>query len=348
MKKFGILTSGGDCPGLNAVIRAVTMRAAYHDAEVMGIRGGWRGMVYPDTVKLTRSGVDGILKEGGTILGISRFSPYHVQDGVARLVANVREFNLHGLIAVGGEGTLSLALRLHTEVGLRVVGVPKTIDNDVNATEETFGFDTAVAIATEAIDRLRTTAEAHQRVIVVEVMGRDAGWIAAAAGLAGGAELILVPERPALLKDVLEMVKRWQRMGRTSSLIVVAEGALIKQHAQGSAELVLSNKTTDHMGRPRLGGVGAFLAQEIEAQTGVETRVTVLGHTQRGGTPTARDRILATRMGAFAADLCGGSRWGTMAALKCGQMVEVTLQDAVGKKKLLSEDLYEVASTFFD
>ncbi|MEW5855005.1 MAG: ATP-dependent 6-phosphofructokinase [Myxococcota bacterium] len=348
MKKLAILTSGGDCPGLNAVIRAVVMRAAAHDAEVMGIRGGWRGLVTGETEKLTRAGVDHILNQGGTILGISRFSPYHVPNGPQRLVQNFKDWNLHGLIAVGGEGTLTLANRLHTEFGVPVVGVPKTIDNDVGATEETFGFDTAVSIATDAIDRLRTTAEAHERVMVVEVMGRHAGWIAAAAGLAGGAELILVPEKPVALKDVIDTVKRWHRGKRVSSLIVVAEGALVQTSSEGPADLILASSAKDTMGRPRLGGVGAFLAAAIEQQTGVETRVTVLGHVQRGGTPTARDRILATRLGVYAADLCGEGRFGTMAALKAGQIVAVTLEEAIREKKLLDPALYQVASTFFE
>jgi phosphofructokinase-like protein len=348
MKKVGILTSGGDCPGLNAVIRAVVIRAAHHHSEVMGIRGGWRGFVHPDTLKLTRARVDAILKDGGTILGNSRFSPYLEPQGVSRLMQNFRDWNMEGLIAVGGEGTLSLARRLHEEHGLPVVGVPKTIDNDVSGTDETFGFDTAVAIATEAIDRLRTTAESHERVIVVEVMGRDVGWIAAAAGLAGGAELILVPEKPVALQDIIGTVKRWQRMGRTSSLIVVAEGALIREDTASEARLVLTNNEPDHMGRPRLGGVGAYLARTIEQQTGVETRVTVLGHVQRGGTPTARDRILATRLGSCAMDLAGTGRWGTMAAMRGTQMVEVTLKEAVGTKKRLDPALYDVAATFFE
>lgn len=348
MKKLGILTSGGDCPGLNAVIRAVVMRAAHHHAEVMGIRGGWRGFVHPDTLKLTRARVDHILNEGGTILGNSRFSPYLEEGGVTRMMQNFRDWNLEGLIAVGGEGTLTLAKRLQEEHGLPVVGVPKTIDNDVNGTDETFGFDTAVSIATDAIDRLRTTAESHERVIVVEVMGRDVGWIAAAAGLAGGAELILVPEHPVRLLDVVATVKRWRRMGRTSSLIVVAEGALIKQGDENEARLVLNNDAPDHMGRPRLGGVGAFLSRTIEEHTGVETRVTVLGHVQRGGVPTARDRILATRLGSFAMDLAGSGRWGTMAALHGTHMEAVTLEQAVGAKKRLDPALYDVCTTFFE
>ena len=348
MKKFAILTSGGDCPGLNAVIRAVVMRAAAHDAEVMGIHGGWRGLVIPDTSKLTRQAVDRILNQGGTILGISRFSPYHADLGVESLVRNIRDWNIHGLVAVGGEGTLSLALRLHKEVGLKVVGVPKTIDNDVAGTDETFGFDTAVSIATEAIDRLRTTAEAHERVIVVEVMGRDTGWIATAAGLAGGAELILVPEQPVVLRQVIDTVMRWRRMGRASSLIVVAEGALVARSESTVPGLVVDNPELDHMGRPRMGGVGAFLAKEIQDQVGVETRVTVLGHVQRGGTPTARDRILATRLGCFAADLCGQERFGRMAALRGGKMVEATLEEAVAHKKTVDPDLLQVAGTFFE
>lgn len=348
MKKFAILTSGGDCPGLNAVIRAVTMRAARHHAEVMGVRGGWRGLVFQDTVKLTRVQVDHILNQGGTLLGNSRFDPAKHPDGMARLLQNVADWHLDALIAVGGEGTLSLARKLHEEHGVPVVGVPKTIDNDVNGTEETFGFDTAVSIATDAIDRLRTTAEAHERVIVVEVMGRDVGWIAAAAGLAGGAELILVPEQPVLLADIIKTVRRWQRMRRVSSLIVVAEGALIRARPGEQPGLILQNKEPDAMGRPRLGGVGAYLAQQIEMLTGVETRVTVLGHVQRGGTPTARDRILATRLGTFAADLAGGGRFGTMAALRAGSIVEVTLAEAVGEKKRLDPALFEVASTFFE
>jgi 6-phosphofructokinase 1 len=347
MKRVGILTGGGDCPGLNAVIRAVVTRAEQRGIEVLGVRGGWRGFLENDTEVLTRVRTRGILHEGGTILGTTRVNPFQVKGGPERVEAAVRAWNLDGLIAVGGEGTLTLATRFH-ERGLRIVGVPKTIDNDLAGTEVTFGFDTAVGVATELIDRLRTTAEAHERVMVCEVMGRNAGWIAIHAGLAGGADVIVVPERPTTIDDIVQVVLTRRAEGKVFSLVVIAEGAMIQEKAEVSPHLVLANKEPDAFGRPRLGGVGAYVAHCVEDATGIETRVTVLGHVQRGGTPSARDRVLALRYGVKALDVIADGESGVMVALRGDQIVSVPLAEATKKRKLVDESWIEFADVFTD
>ena len=345
LRKIGILTGGGDCPGLNAVLRAAVFRAESIGCEVMGIRGGWRGFLENETVKLTRAGVRDILDQGGTVIGTTRMNPFQVKGGPERVDAAFAAWRLDGLIAVGGEGTLSLA-RMFFERGHPVVGVPKTIDNDLDMTEYTFGFDTAVAIATEAIDRLRTTAEAHERVMVVEVMGRHVGWIALQAGLAGGADVIVVPERPMSVDEICQAVLVRRAEGQLFSLIVLAEGALISDGKGEDANLVLTNDAPDAFGRPRLGGVGHHVARRIEEKTGIEARVTVLGHVQRGGTPTARDRVLSTRYGVRAVELLAEGKFGYMAALQGDRVVDVPLVEATKKLKKLDDSWLTLASYF--
>lgn len=345
VRKVGILTGGGDCPGLNAVIRAVVTRAEQLEIDVLGIRGGWRGFLENDTEPLTRSRTRGILHEGGTILGTTRVNPFMEKGGPERVEAAFSAWKLDGLIAVGGEGTLSLARKFH-ERGLRVVGVPKTIDNDLSGTESTFGFDTAVAVATDLIDRLRTTAEAHERVMVVEVMGRHAGWIAVHAGLAGGADVIVVPEHPTTIDDITRRVLTRRAEGRLFSLIVIAEGALIQEKGADKAHLVLQNQTPDAFGRPRLGGVGQYVARCIEDATGIEARVTVLGHVQRGGTPTARDRVLALRYGVRAIEAIAEGKSGVMMALAADHIVDVPLATATDKRHVVDDDWLKLAKIF--
>lgn len=344
-KKVGILTGGGDCPGLNAVIRAVVTRAGQLGVEVLGVRGGWRGFLENDTELLTRQRTRGILHEGGTILGTTRVNPFQHKGGPERVEAAFKAWQLDALIAVGGEGTLSLATMFHDR-GLRMIGVPKTIDNDLSGTDVTFGFDTAIEVATESIDRLRTTAEAHERVMVCEVMGRNAGWIAVHAGLAGGADVIVVPERPVSTAAVCKLVLERRAEGKLFSLIVVAEGALIQEPGAEKAHIVVSNDQPDAFGRPRLGGVGTWLAKQIEDQTGIESRVTVLGHVQRGGTPTARDRVLALRYGVRAIEAAAAGRSGLMVALHGDDIVEVPLKEATGKRRLVDEDWLALTSVF--
>src|ERR1043166_1023885 len=302
--RAGILTGGGDCPGLNAVIRAVARRLHASDWEVLGVREGWRGLVENKLEPLGPREVSGILPRGGTIIGTSRTNPYKLDGGVDAVLANFGTQKLDALVAIGGEDTLGVAARLHGEHGLPVVGVPKTIDNDLAGTDYTFGFDTAVTIATEAIDRLHTTAESHNRVMVVEVMGRHAGWIAVMSGIAGGADVILIPEQPVDFDEVAESIRKRHARGKNFSIVVISEGCELPG-VQDSGEL-------DQFGHVILGnrGVGEVLGREIEGRTGFETRVTVLGHVQRGGSPTARDRVLATRFGLKAADLALGGGFG--------------------------------------
>jgi len=344
LRKIGILTGGGDCPGLNAVIRAVVLRADALGAEVMGIRGGWRGFLENDTEKVTREAVSEILDEGGTILGTSRVNPFDVQGGPERVEASFRAWHLDGLVAVGGDGTQSLA-RLFAERGLPIVGVPKTIDNDLQGTDVTFGFDTAVAIAADAIGRLRTTAESHERVMVVEVMGRNVGWIAACAGLAGGADIILIPERPVHLKEICSRVHYGRASGRQSSVIVVAEGMLMREGDDPEPRLLLASEEPDAFGRPRFGGAGAYLARRIEDETCIESRVTVLGYVQRGGTPTARDRLLASQFGAQAVDMLEAGEVGRMAALRGDEVTSVSLAEATGQLKVVPESMFSLIDT---
>jgi 6-phosphofructokinase 1 len=344
-ERIGILTGGGDCPGLNAVIRAVARRSLGRSDEVVGVREGWRGLVDGLFVPLGPREISGILPRGGTILGTTRTNPYKLDGGVERVLENFGK-HLDALVAIGGEDTLGVAARLHEEHELPVVGVPKTIDNDLSATDYTFGFDTAVAICTEAIDRLHTTAESHNRVMVVEVMGRHTGWIAVMSGIAGGADVILIPEQPLTVEATCdELLKRHQR-GKDFSIVVVSEGYKLT-YASGEEREVAQAASLDQFGHVRLGGIGEALGHEIEAHTGFETRVTVLGHVQRGGSPTARDRILATRYGLKAADLVHERRFGRMAALQGDAIVDVPLRDAVAELKTVPPDWYEVAKAFF-
>ena len=340
-KNIGILTGGGDCPGLNAVIRAVVRRADAAGWDVVAVREGWRGLVEPLFDELGPQQVSGILPRGGTIIGTSRTNPFKVENGVARVLQNFADRELDALVAIGGEDTLGVAARLHDEHSLPIVGVPKTIDNDLSGTDYTFGFDTAVSIATEAIDRLHTTAESHNRVMVVEVMGRHAGWIAVMSGLAGGADMILIPEIPVDFEDVAESIRKRHARGKNFSIVVVSEGAELPGLAdQGE---------TDQFGHVTLSerGVGETLGHEIQERTGFETRVTVLGHIQRGGSPTARDRVLATRFGLKAADLALAGQFGQMAALRGDAIVAVPLAEATAELKLVPREWYEVASAFF-
>ena len=340
MDVLGILTAGGDCPGLNAVVRGAVVRAIErHDAEVVGILDGWEGLVHGRTRSLDRDAVRGILQRGGTILGTSRMDPYVHADGYASVAETMQQNGIDVLIAVGGDGTLRSAWRLAQE-GLPVVGVPKTIDNDIAFTDFTFGFDTAVQIATDAIDRITTTAEAHNRVMLVEVMGRTQGWIATYAGIAAGADAILVPEEPYDLEEVADVIRRRHRHGHRYSVVVVAEGV-------PAPEGGLEEEQVDAFGFARLGGVAYRIAPHIERLTGFETRVTVLGHLQRGGTPTAFDRVLATRFGVAAVDLAAAGKLSRMVALQGTEMVDVPLGEACEAPRGVDAGLFDVARTFW-
>ena len=341
--RIGILTGGGDCPGLNAVIRAVARRAFDRGDEVVGVLHGWRGLVEGQFRPLGPIDVSGILPRGGTILKTSRTNPYKVDGGVERVLENLS--GLDALVAIGGEDTLGVASRLHAEHDVHVVGVPKTIDNDLSGTDYTFGFDTAVAVATEAIDRLHSTAESHDRVMVCEVMGRHTGWIAVMAGMAGGADVILTPERPVTVETCCQLIQKRHAKGKDFSIVVVSEGWELRTE-DGEGQLV-DTGATDAFGHVRLGGVGDALAREIEARTGFETRVTTLGHIQRGGSPTAHDRVLATRYGLKAADMVYAGAWGQMAALRGDRIEAVPLSAAVAELKTVPDELYEQASAFF-
>ncbi len=340
--RFGVLTGGGDCPGLNAVIRAVVRKGIdLHGDQIIGFRDGWRGPLEGDSEELTIESTRGILPRGGTILGTSRTNPFKRDDGAQRLAETFERLELDGLIAIGGEDTLGAANRLHAEHGVNVLGVPKTIDNDIGATDVTFGFDTALQIATEAIDRLHTTAESHHRVMVVEVMGRHAGWIALYSGVAGGGDVILIPERPFDIAEVCDLIRRRHSRGRYFSIVVVAEGALPEQ---GTMEL--AGGDTDEFGHVRLGGIGQRLELEIERRTGFETRAVVLGHVQRGGSPTAYDRVLATRFGVAAIDAAHEGRWGTMPALRGAKIELVALSAAVAELRTVTPDEFAFAEAF--
>jgi ATP-dependent phosphofructokinase / diphosphate-dependent phosphofructokinase len=340
--KVGVLTGGGDCPGLNAVIRAVVRKGerVYGD-QLIGFRDGWKGPMEGLTMPLDVERCRGILPRGGTSLGSSRTNPYKVEGGVERVEKTLTELGVDALVAIGGEDTLGVAHKLSGD-GINVVGVPKTIDNDLSATEVTFGFHTAVQVATDAIDRLHTTAESHDRVLVCEVMGRHAGWIATYAGIAGGAAEVLVPEIAFDIDEVCEFLKKRHEKGRYASIVVVAEGAQPKE-----GTMVLQSGEVDAFGHVRLGGIGTVLAEEIEKRTGFETRVTVLGHIQRGGTPTAFDRVLATRFGVAAIDAVHDGGFGQMVALQAGRIVRVPLAEAVGELKTVDPELVDVAEVFF-
>ncbi len=340
--RIGLLTGGGDCPGLNAVIRAVVRKGidAYGD-QLVGFRDGWRGVLDDVADELTLESVRGILPRGGTILGSSRTNPSKREDGTGLVRATLQRHRLDGLIAIGGEDTLGAANRLSAN-GVKVIGVPKTIDNDLGATDITFGFDTALQVATEAIDRLHTTAESHHRILVVEVMGRNAGWIALHSGLAGGADVILIPEIPFDIDEVCRLIGRRHGRGRYFSIVVAAEGARPKEGTMDVATGEL-----DEFGHPRLGGIGQRLEREIEQRTGFETRATVLGHVQRGGTPTAFDRVLATRLGLAAIDAAHDGRWGTMTALHGTAIELVALADAVAEVRRVPTEEYSRYGVLF-
>ncbi|MCC7519790.1 MAG: 6-phosphofructokinase [Verrucomicrobiae bacterium] len=338
-QRLAMLTGGGDCPGLNPVIRAITRRALQEGFEVLGIRNGWKGMIEKNYVPLDRAAVAGTVHRGGTILGTSRTNPRKIPGAVEKIFANFKDLRLDVLIAIGGDDTLGVAYDLYTK-GLATIGVPKTIDNDIPGTDYTFGFDTAVNIATEALDRLHTTAESHHRVLVVEMMGRHAGWITLHAGIAGGADYVLLPEFPKNMREVGEVLKKRHAAGRTFSTVAVAEGFKIE------GEEVLQNQEKDAFGHVRLGGVGERVAKLLEKYTGFETRSVVLGHLQRGGTPTAYDRVLGTRYGLKAVDLAKKGLFGKMVALRGTEIVAVDLQ-SVTKSKVVTPELYADAQTFF-
>lgn len=341
MKKVGILTGGGDCPGLNSVIRAVVRYAINEGYDAIGIKNGWKGLIDNDTIQLNIQSVSGILPKGGTILGTSRTNPYKKEEDAVKAKDNLKKMGLDALIVVGGEDTLGVAYKFYKD-GFNIVGAPKTIDNDLSCTDVTFGFDTAINIATEAIDRLHTTAESHHRIMVVEVMGRHAGWIALESGIAGGADIILIPEVPINIEEVCILIKKRHSRGKSFSIVVVAEGAKFKE-----GDMVTQEEKLDAFGHVRLGGIGHILGEEIEKRTGYETRVTVLGHVQRGGTPTAFDRVLGTRFGVKAMELVLKKDYGKMASLQGNQIVSVPLEKAVAALKTVDAEFYNIAKIFF-
>ena len=342
MEKIGILTGGGDCPGLNPVIRAVVRKSFLEGYAVVGIKNGWKGLVENDTMSLSLGAVSGILPKGGTILGTSRTNPYKNEEELKKVKESFKKMGLYALVAIGGEDTLGVASKLTKDGIPNIVGVPKTIDNDLSATDYTFGFDTALNVATECIDRLHTTAESHHRIIVAEVMGRHAGWIAVEAGIAGGADVVLIPEVPINIEEVCNIIKRRHARGKTFSIVVVAEGAQFSDKG-----MITQEQKLDSFGHLRLGGIGEALANEIERRTGYETRVSVLGHIQRGGSPTAFDRVLGTRLGVKAVELIKSKKFGRMVALQGMKITDVPLADAVKALKTVDMELYEIAKVFF-
>ena len=340
---IGVLTGGGDCPGLNAAIRGVVRRAVTtYGYNVIGIKNGWDGLISGDLEPLNLELVSGILPKGGTILGTSRKNPLRSPESIEKIRDNLRKFDLSAIIVIGDEDALLVGYEFHKH-GIGIVGIPKTIDNDIHGTDFTFGFDTAVSIVTEAVDRLHSTAEAHHRVMVLEVMGRNTGWIAVTAGMAGGADCILVPEIPSSVAEVIDLIEKRRARGKLFSIIVVAEGAKLKEFGQEVGQ----DEKVDEFGRMVLGGIGDLLGHEIEAQTKIETRVMRLGHVQRGGTPTAFDRALATRMGVEAVDLVHQRKFGLMVGFRGNKIETVPLEDVVSKQKFVDERIYEIAKVFF-
>ncbi len=342
MERIGVLTGGGDCPGLNPVIRAVIRSGVNLGYEFIGIKNGWKGLIENDTTALNLDAIAGILPKGGTILGTSRTNPYKKPGDLEKAKANYKLLGLNALIAIGGEDTLGVASKLTKDGIPNIVGVPKTIDNDLSCTDYTFGFDTAINVAMECIDRLHTTAESHHRIIVVEVMGRHAGWIAVESGIAGGADVILIPEIPIDIDEVCKLIGKRHGRGKTFSIVVVAEGAQFKDKS-----LITQEEKLDAFGHVRLGGIAELLAGEIEKRTGFETRVSVLGHIQRGGSPTAFDRVLGTRFGVKAIELVKNKKFGRMVALSGNKIIDVSLEEAVKALKTVDSELYEIAKVFF-
>jgi ATP-dependent phosphofructokinase / diphosphate-dependent phosphofructokinase len=345
--KIGMLTGGGDCPGLNAVIRAVVRKGVFHHQdEFVGFLEGWRGLIEDKSMPLDLAAVGGILPRGGTILRTSRTNPSKRPDGIDRCIATLQKHQIEALIAIGGDDTLSVAQKLH-EKGIRVIGVPKTIDNDLGGTDYTFGFDTACNIVCEAIDRVHTTAEAHNRVMVVEVMGRDAGWIAMYSGIAGGADVILIPERPFDVDKVADSIRQRHERGRYFSIVVVAEGAKFSAETGGGAP-ILQDMGKDEFGHAKLGGIANILAREIEKRTSYETRAVVLGHIQRGGSPTAFDRVLATRYGLGAIDMVHREEYGCMAALRSNKIVSIPLKEAIARNRTVDNETIQMVDGLFE
>ncbi|CAA9446471.1 MAG: 6-phosphofructokinase [uncultured Rubrobacteraceae bacterium] len=345
VNRVGMLTGGGDAPGLNGVIRAVTMRSINdYGYEVLGVMRGWRGLLEKEedsTRSLSVGDVRYILEEGGTILKSSRTNPYKNEGDAEKVVENMKEYGIDALVAIGGDDTLGVAKRLHDDFGVQIVGCPKTIDNDLSATDTTFGYDTAVSIATEAIDRIRTTAKSHERIIVVEVMGRHAGWITWGAGVAGAANVTLIPEVEPNLDEIADLFEKRAENGESWGIVAVSEGVVL------SEDYITQNAETDEFGHVRLGGIGETLAGEIKERTGIDTRHVVLGHLQRGGTPTAYDRILSTRYGLRAAEAVKNGEWGKMVALRGNEIVTVSLDEATEETKTVPDDLYKAAEIFF-
>jgi len=338
--KIGVLTGGGDCAGLNATIRGVVARAEEYGYDVVGIERGWKGLIDGTATKLSYDNVEDLVGVGGTVILTSRTNPFKIEGGPEKVAKNIKKLGLDCLVAIGGNDTLGVAHKLH-KMGIKVVGVPKTMDNDLSSTDFTFGFDSAVNVAMECIDRVKTTGMSHERVIVVEVMGRDAGWVAAYAGIACGAHVVLIPEKPFDIAEVCATLKKRHKEGKNFSLVVVAEGA----KAKGAEERSTKGTAVDAFGNPILGGVGQSIAQEIEKRTGLETRDVVLGHVVRGGAPSAYDRVLATRFGVKAADMVKQGKFGMMVALKGNEVVPVEIGTALAQK-LVDDDLYSIANSF--
>lgn len=340
--RIGVLSGGGDAPGINAVVRAVVRKGIQnYGYEILGIKDGWHGLLENELLPLDLKSVSGILPRGGSILGTSRINPFKRENGPEGIRENARKAGIGAIIAIGGDDTLSVASKMGS-YGLRCIGVPKTIDNDLLGTDYTFGFMTAVSTATEALDRLHTTAETHQRVMILEVMGRYTGWIALEAGLAGGADIILIPEKPFTIGEICRYIKQRQKRGRNFSIIVVAEGAKPRDGSE-----VIYSDSVDEFGHVRLGGIGYYVGKEIEKYMNIETRVVVLGHIQRGGSPIAFDRILATRFGIAAVDLVHKRKFGLMVAIQGNKIVSVPLKEVVGKRKTVDLELYDIAKVFF-
>ena len=345
VNRVGILTGGGDAPGLNGVIRAVTMKCTEdYGYEVTGVKRGWKGLLDPEADSIQELGVEDvryILQEGGTILMSSRTNPYKNEGDAEKVVENIKEFGIDALVAVGGDDTLGVAKRLHDDFDIQIVGCPKTIDNDLSATDTTFGYDTAVSIATEAIDRVRTTAKSHERILVVEVMGRHAGWITWGAGVAGAANVTLIPEVAPDLDEITNIFKKRAERGESWGVVAVSEGVTL------SEDYITQDAEKDEFGHVKLGGIGETLAEEIKERTGIDTRHVVLGHLQRGGTPTAFDRILSTRYGLQAAEAVKNGEWGQMVALRGHEIVTIPLEEATEETKTVPDDFYRAAETFF-
>jgi phosphofructokinase-like protein len=341
--KIGVLTSGGDCPGLNAVIRAIVRKSNEFGFETTGILNGWKGVFDESYKPLSMNSVAGIISRGGTILGTSRFSPFQEKNGAEILKHKIAKEEFDAIISIGGEGSMHIA-QLAFDLGMNVVGVPKTIDNDIFGTDYSFGFDTAVGIATDAIDRLHTTAESHHRIMILEVMGRHAGWIALYSGIAGGADVVIIPEKKIKIDDVLEVLKSRYTRGKLFSIIVVAEGASFLEDEIQKKNL---NKKHDSFGRERLGGISNYLAEEIEKRTGFDTRATILGYVQRGGIPSAFDRVLGTRLGVYSVEMIKDGKFGRMCALQSNEITDIPIKKAISKLKTVDMEIYKVAQVFF-